>query len=156
MFNTSVLTPEYIHVIINHFPIEGLLIAVIALFMAILARSKPAKNLALVLVIISSLSIWPVYHFGDKAYDRINKNTDDDGTGWLDEHEHRAKTGLYFYYGLALFAAAGLIATRHPGKLSTTITLSILIYAASMVAVGGWIAYAGGRIIHVELRPNLK
>ena len=41
--------------------------------------------------ILSSLSAWPVYEFGQQAYDRVLSMTDEDGERWLDEHEARAE-----------------------------------------------------------------
>jgi hypothetical protein len=63
--------PEYVHVLLNPLPVYGLLVAWIGLLIAFFSKSRRAQIAALVLVLISSLSAWPVYEFGQQGYDRV-------------------------------------------------------------------------------------
>src|SRR5437763_10563640 len=93
--------PEYVHVLLNPFPIYGLAMGWIGLVIGFFLRSRPAQIATLVLILISAASAWPVYEFGEQGYDRVLSMTDDPGHAWLDEHQHRAEQLIYFFYALA-------------------------------------------------------
>src|SRR5881394_4677558 len=56
--------PEYVHVLLNPLPIYGLVIAWLGSIIALILKSRRAQIIALLLVLISSFSAWPVYEFG--------------------------------------------------------------------------------------------
>ena len=93
--------PEYIHVLLNPLPVYGLLIAWIGLIVAFFFKNRRAQLATLVLVLISSISAWPVYEFGQQAYDRVLSMADEDGHAWLDEHRDRAEDLIWIFYALA-------------------------------------------------------
>ncbi len=78
--------PGYLHVLINHLPIIGTAMGVLALFIGLALRSRKALLPGLVIVLISGISAWPVYVTGSDAYKSIRKISDDAGSDWLDEH----------------------------------------------------------------------
>jgi hypothetical protein len=86
------LHPEYLHVLLNPLPVYGLAMGVIALIIAFVLRSRTARVVALILICFSSAAAWPVYHYGEKAYDDVMMITDDEGTKWMDEHKRRAES----------------------------------------------------------------
>src|SRR4029450_854094 len=90
--------PEYVHVLLNPLPIYGLLIAWIGLLIAFFSKSRRAQIGTLVLVLISSLSAWPVYEFGQQGYDTGLSMTDEDGERWLDEDQtaHDELIGVFY------------------------------------------------------------
>src|ERR1051325_12198244 len=67
--------PEYIHVLINPLPVYGLATGLIGLLAALLLRSRPAEIATLILVLITAASAWPVYEFGEQAYDRVDRKS---------------------------------------------------------------------------------
>src|SRR5438552_10792313 len=103
--------PEYIHVLINPLPIYGLAMGLLGLIVAFFLRSRRAQIATLIVVLVSAASAWPVYEFGEQAYDRVLSLADEHGRGWLDEHRERGENCIRFFYGLdglwgvALFAA---------------------------------------------------
>jgi len=100
--------PEYMHVLLNPFPVYGLAIAVIGLALALIFRSRPAIIIALALVCISGISAWPVLSYGQAAYDRVKSMSDPAGEQWLDEHMERGEKLIYAFYVLAGLAIAGM------------------------------------------------
>src|SRR5260370_4339290 len=100
--------PEYVHVLLNPVPVYGLLISWIGLIIAAVLKSRRAQLATLALVLISSLSAWPVYEFGQQAYDRVLSMTDEDGERWLDEHQDRAEDLIWIFYQLPVFSAAAI------------------------------------------------
>src|SRR5256885_14112798 len=111
--------PEYIHVLINPLPVYGLAMGLIALIVAFFLKSRPAQIVALIVVFICSASAWPVYEFGEQAYDRVLSMTDDPGHAWLDEHQDRAEDLIWFFYGFAAMSARALVAARNWPRSAT-------------------------------------
>ena len=144
--------PEYIHVLINPLPVYGLAMGWIGLVIAILLRSRPAKIATLTIILISAASAWPVYEFGEQAYDRVLTMTDDDGHAWLDEHLHRGEQLIYVFYALAVLSAAAIAIPIKWPKSSTLLALAVLLVGAVALGAGGYIAHAGGKIRHREFR----
>jgi len=144
--------PEYIHVLINPLPIYGLAIGLIALIVAFFLKSRPAQIVALIVVFICSASAWPVYEFGEQAYDRVLSMSDEPGQAWLDEHRDRGEDCIWFFYGLAVLSAAALVAPRKWPRSATPLVASVILLSAVTLGFGGYIAYAGGKIRHREFR----
>jgi hypothetical protein len=146
--------PEYVHVLINPLPIYGLVVAWIGLVIAFFLRSRPAQIATLALVLISAASAWPVYEFGEEGYDRVLSMTDDDGQAWLDEHQRRADQLIYFFYALAGLSALAIAVPIKWPKISTSLVITTILLGATVLGMGGYIAYAGGKIRHKEFRTE--
>ena len=144
--------PEYMHVLLNPLPVYGLSIAVIGLALALIFRNRTAIIIALALVFISGLSAWPVLSYGQAAYDRVKTMSDPAGEQWLDEHMARGEKLIYAFYVLAALAAAGVLLPIKWSRTSTPLATTTLVLGFVTLAIGGWIAYAGGHIRHKEFR----
>ena len=144
--------PEYIHVLLNPLPVYGLLVGWIGLIIAFVLKSRRAQVATLVLVLISSVSAWPVYEFGQHAYDRVLSMTDEDGERWLDEHRDRGEDLIWVFYALAVLTAIAIAAPIKWPKTSAPLIIAVILLGAGALGCGGYIAYAGGRIRHREFR----
>jgi len=144
--------PEYVHVLLNPVPVYGLLIAWIGLIIAVVLKSRRAQLVTLVLVLLSSLSAWPVYEFGQQAYDRVLSMTDEDGERWLDEHQDRGEDLIWIFYALAVLSAAAIAVPIKWPKSSVPLVSAVILLGIAALGSGGYIAYAGGRIRHREFR----
>jgi len=144
--------PEYIHVLLNPLPVYGLLIAWIGLIVAFFFKNRHAQLATLVLVLISSISAWPVYEFGQQAYDRVLSMADEDGHAWLDEHRDRAEDLIWIFYALAALSAIAIAAPMKWPRSSLPLVIAVILLGGVTLGTGGYIAYAGGRIRHREFR----
>jgi hypothetical protein len=126
--------PEYIHVLINPLPIYGLAIGWIGLIIAVILKSRRAQIATLSLVLISSVSAWPAFEFGEQGYDRVLAMTDEDGHAWLDEHMHRAERFIYAFYALAALSAAAIAIPIKWPKSSGPLVISVSALGA--LAIG--------------------
>jgi hypothetical protein len=144
--------PEYVHVLLNPLPVYGLLISWVGLIAALISKSRQAQIVTLLLVFMTSISAWPVFEFGEQGYDRVLAMTDDDGHAWLDEHQHRAQTLIYFFYAVAALSVAAIIVPLRWPKCSVPLAIAVVSLGATTLASGCYIAYAGGKIRHREFR----
>ncbi|HEY8899097.1 MAG TPA: hypothetical protein VIM61_01595 [Chthoniobacterales bacterium] len=92
--------PGYLHILINHLPIIGTAMGVLALLVGLALRSRAALLPGLVIVLVAGISAWPVYETGSDAYKSIRKISDYDGSDWLDEHMDRADKTVWTFYAM--------------------------------------------------------
>jgi hypothetical protein len=144
--------PEYLHVLLNPLPIYGLAVALLGLLISLIRPTPNARVIALALVFVSSASAWPVYHYGEAASDRVEARADEAGGKWLDEHRSRAEHLIYIFYAVAVLSAVAIAAEFKLPRSAVPLAIATLILASANLAAGGYIAYAGGRIQHRELR----
>ena len=152
VFRQILKQPEYIHVLLNPLPLYGLSMGLIGLLIALLLRSRPAKIATLAIVLISAASAWPVFEFGEQAYDPVLSMADEDGQAWLKEHQDRAQDLIYFFYALAVLTAAAILAPIKWPRSSVPLAIIVLLFGSVVLGMGGYIAYAGGKIRHREFR----
>ena len=144
--------PEYLHTLLNPLPVYGLAVGLLALLIAFVSRARAARVTALAIVFIGAFSAWPVYHYGEAAYDRVLSMTDNDGEKWLEEHQRRGEQLIYVFYAVATLAALGILAERFAPRAALPLAITTAIFATAALAVGAYVATAGGRIRHREFR----
>jgi glucan phosphoethanolaminetransferase (alkaline phosphatase superfamily) len=144
--------PEYVHVLINPLPVYGLGMGVLALVTAFVIRSRPAQVVGLVLIVVSAAAAWPVFVYGEKGYQRVHAMSDNEGQAWLEAHKHRAEKLIYIYYATAAIALIAIVAPFKWPKTAPPMVACTLILAVGLLGVGGYIAYAGGKVRHREFR----
>ena len=151
-FSRLLNQPEYVHAAINHLPLVGMFIAILALIAGLVARSRSSTFIALTLLTLTALSIWPVSHYGEAGYDRVLSMSDDSGQAFLKYHAELAGRWSFLYYITA--GIAGLtcgLGIKWPKWLLIGSLLS-LVLAAGSLAAGIAIAQAGGEVRHREFR----
>jgi len=146
--------PEYIHVVLNHLPIFGTILAALALAISLILRSRAAQITALILAVIAGASAYPVFVTGQRAYKTIRNQSDDAGADWLDEHMDRAEKTIGAFYFLAALALAGLLLPIKWPKSAFPLAVLTLVAAILCSGLAVYIAQPGGRIRHPECRPN--
>jgi hypothetical protein len=144
--------PEYVHVLVNPLPVYGLAITLVALIIALVLRNRVALVMALALVVMTSLSAWPTYVYGEAGYDRVKATSDKVGEQWLDEHMARGEKFIAAYYVLAGLALLAIVAPVKWPRSSVPLAAVTLIIGVGTLVIGVWIAYPGGHVRHREFR----
>ena len=146
--------PEYLHTLLHPLPIWGVGAGVLGLVVALLLRSRPAQIATLVIILVSGMSGVPVYLLGGAAEDRVEGIVDDVGREWLEEHERRAEQVIYVFWALTVVTAVALIAPAKWPKSGTSLSVAVLALSILTLALGGYVAKAGGQIRHREFRTG--
>lgn len=152
-FFETLKQPEYVHVLLNPLPVYGTAMGVLGLLLALALRNRPAQIVALVLIAVGCFSVWPVSEYGEDAAYRVQtmSNTDEP---WLHEHAERADDAAWFFYVTGALAVAGIVAGWKSPKIATWLSVAALVAGMVCLALGGWIAHAGGQIRHSEFRDG--
>jgi hypothetical protein len=148
------MSPEYLHVVLNHLPIFGLLVGAPLLLAALIRDSKELRIAALCVIALTALSAWPVSELGDGAKDRAQALADSAGAQWLKIHEHRADKALPGVYATVVFAIGALLASWKKPLLEKKLTYLTLLLTLLSIGLLGWISKAGGQIRHPEFRSG--
>jgi plastocyanin len=77
---------------------------------------------------------------------------DSDGRAWLTTHRERAEHLIWCFYAVAVLSAIALIVPVKWPRSSLSLAAAVLVLGAITLGVGGYIAYAGGKIRHREFR----
>lgn len=144
--------PEYLHVLLHPIPVYGTAFGIFGLLVAFWMKSRAAQVPALLLLLISGISAWPVMELGENSYDAIEAISDRSAYAWLDAHGQRAERGGRVFYLLAAVSLVALVVPAKLPKLGKPLSLATLLVAVAALLIGGWIAYAGGKIRHKEFR----
>ncbi len=148
------LSMEHVHVLLNHLPIIGLAMGILALALALMHHSRKTEMVALILLLVAAASAWPVNFTGQRAYKTVRGFVDDDGADWLDAHMERAEKAAPAFYALALLTAAALVAPHKWPRTTRPLAVATLALAILCEGASGWIALAGGQIRHPEFRTE--
>lgn len=148
--------PEYLHLVLNHWPIVGLAVALVFLLGVIWLRQRGGILLALVLCTLLAGSTIAVLQSGEAAYNRILGSMPHDPVAdiFLRIHAEQARElAVLFYAVTAGLAAIALGAFFSPAVVKWGAPLALL---AGLVCLWGTmrIAESGGQIKHRELRVH--
>ena len=144
--------PAYRHMLLNHVPVVGLAVALVALAAGLVLRQRVAIFIGLALVMLTSGMAFPIAQFGDAAYPAIYDTLNGHGRAWLDHHAEVAETWLPLLLGNAALALLAIgLGTQKKQLLNPAAILVLLMTVGSLVAVSS-IARSGGQIQHPEFR----
>jgi hypothetical protein len=154
------MTPEKLHLALNHCVLLLPLAALLPLLIGILVRSRACMMSGLSLALAGSLLTGLVMETGEEAYERY----EDDGPvadyldagahDALEHHEELAHTWSKVLYALAgTSAVALLLGVFKPGSLRCLSALVAILCLAS-VAAGLAIADSGGQIRRPDFRSD--
>ncbi|CAN5892391.1 hypothetical protein BH11VER1_BH11VER1_01100 [soil metagenome] len=144
----------HLHLLTNHLPIFGIVMGLLALALAFLWKNEVSKRIALILLLLSHTGAFLTYNLGQYAYRPVRRIADEDGQIWLDTHMDRAESGIYVFYLATFIILAALYAAWRKPRWAAPLTIAAGIVSAATLGTAGWIADAGGKVRHSELRGN--
>lgn len=143
--------PAYRHVVLNHLPITGLLLAWIVVGCAAWLGQRAMARLGFVLVLVTAGSVWVVVPSGDEAYTLVHEALDGPGKERLDHHADLA--GRWAWLLTADAIAAGVALALSIARPGLTRAAAATVTLLTLATLGGalQIADAGGKIRHGRL-----
>jgi uncharacterized membrane protein len=146
---------SHIHLLLNHFPILGTLIASGILLWGIYQKNHAIKMLATALLVVMAVIAIPVYLTGEPAEEKI-EHLSDFVESTVELHEDAALVALIIMELTGAVALGVFIIGIRRGVGSNTGFLLVLglslVTSIAMARVG----YLGGPIRHTELRGDIS
>ncbi|MET4081975.1 putative membrane protein [Pedobacter sp. UYP30] len=144
----------HVHLIINHLPIIGTLLAILVLVYAILVKSVQTEIAAYGLFILCALGAVVAYLTGEGAEDGVEK-IQGITKHVIERHEDFSVYALTALIILGVLSIVGVIAAVIKFKFSKTLSSFILIISIIAFGLAAWTGYLGGQIRHTELNSPI-
>jgi hypothetical protein len=155
----KMITPEHLHLALNHLPFLGAGFALLPLLMGLFWRQRLTVMAGLILAVVTGWMTPLVMVTGEEAYERyedgpVAQFLDPQAESFLEVHEHRAEAWSKLLYLSAVVPTLGLgVVIWKPTYLRGVAGVSALFCAAALFA-GIWIAESGGSIRRPDFRPG--
>ena len=139
----------HLHLLLNHFPTIGTLIAVILIGYGLAANNVHIKKAGLLILVGVALISIVVFNTGEEAEETV-EHIAGVSHDQIHEHEEAAETAIWLMYVLGVVALISYVMMRAkmvPAKVICYITLALgVLTLASMIQVGN----EGGKIRHAQ------
>jgi hypothetical protein len=139
----------HLHLMLNHIPVLGSILALLLLTWAMVTRRRDFIRLSLFVTLLAGLSVYPAFFSGDEAHEQL-----EDVQGFdhdlIHEHEEAADWALWILLGTGAVAGLGLWASRGDRgvpRWAGTSAMVGLLFSVSATARTAWL---GGEIRHPE------
>lgn len=151
------MSPEHLHLVLNHLPIAGSAFAALALLLGLLFRSAAVCRAGMALALAAATATPAVMETGEKARTGLTLATgaaalDPNASPWIHEHEERAEGTAILLYATLVASIAALVLSWHKPTWTLPLAGATLLLGLACLGAGLWVANAGGRIRHPELR----
>ncbi|MEY4433437.1 MAG: hypothetical protein RLZZ44_1571 [Bacteroidota bacterium] len=143
----------HLHMVVNHFPIIGTILAIGILIAGLLSKNRSIINTAYVLFVIGAVFGILSMNTGEGAEELVE---DMPGIGWkiIHEHEELAEKMALLLDILGVLSLVGLyLQYKKNGKEKLLSYIILLISVASLFVIQK-VGTSGGEIRHTEIRSN--
>lgn len=153
------MTPEHIHLAINHLPFLGSGLALIPILVGLIRRNKTTLVTGLAIATLCGWTTPLVMETGEQAYDRYEEGPvrpylDADFEEWLEIHEHRAEDWAKVMYASAVAATLALLLIFFKPTAGRIASIVSAILCLASLGTGIWIAESAGAIRRPDFRES--
>ncbi len=145
----------YFHLVINHFPIIGMLIGTMLLLAGVLFKNQGIQISGLGTVVFATLVAIIAYMTGDSAEVAV-RNLPDVARSLISRHENIATVSMYVVFPAGLIAALTLFSMwKKEGYFRFLVIMSLVLSFLGSAAIV-YTGRTGGHIRHNEFRNDAE
>ncbi len=145
----------HLHLLINHFPIVGLVFSLGVLVVATARRRPDLARTGLVMLVVVALISIAVYLTGKPA-EEIVESLPGTSDRLLERHQEAGLIAFIALEVLGAFSLLSLIAHRRPQPFPSWLLYTLLVLTLAVAGWVGWTSSIGGQITHPEARPGFN
>lgn len=150
------MDPVRVHLVLNHLPVIGSGLALLALLFGIVRANLTVIRTALALAVVALAAVPVVSWSGEEAEEVVEDAAwlDADGAEWLDEHEERGEAAIATLLSALVVC---VIALAIGAWRESWLRVAAIVAAVSLaigLGNGLWAAASGGKIRHSEIRAG--
>ena len=145
------LTLTHVHLLLNHVPTVGTVVALGLLLLAFSRRNQQLQHASLELFFVIALLTLPAYLSGGAAHQAL-KNHPDISDHAMRVHQDAALAGFAAAELTGFAAWIALWQSRRRGRASSMLVAGVTLLSVVTLALMGWAATLGGEIRHPEIR----
>jgi uncharacterized membrane protein len=143
------------HLIINHFPIVGTILAALVLFVGLLMRNDLVKRVAFGLFILSAILSLPANKTGEDAEHAIENSAGIDKS-LVENHEDMAGFGFWSAIITGLLSVLAFYLSYKENDLRGVLAFVVLIASFAAIYFMWQTGLSGGKIRHTEIQVSEK
>lgn len=145
------MNDAHLHMVVNHFPIIGIILGFIVLVGGIVLKNKTIQNTAYFLFIIGAIATVVSMTTGEGA-EEIVEEMPEIGHKIIHEHEEIAEKLALILYALGLISILGWYMNVKENAKAKWFTIAALVLSIAGVLLGKATGTSGGEIRHSEIR----
>ncbi|MEO0794450.1 MAG: hypothetical protein AAFX93_04790 [Verrucomicrobiota bacterium] len=154
------MTPEKLHLALNHFVFLFPLAALVPLIIGLVTKNRTTQISGVIIALIGALITGVVMGSGEDAYERYENGPiapllDADAHDALEHHEHVAHDWSKLLYLLAVVSITALLIAWKKQAWLPYATIAVILFCVIAVAVGVYIADSGGTIRRPDFRQSV-
>ena len=160
------------HLIINHFPIIGILFGILVLLIGIIAKSSVTRRVGLFLFLIAGITAFPSFKTGEGAEHEVEEYAENTmkKTGlytpaqigeaheaqehYIHEHEEKAESFMLFVWGIVGLSLIALFLEWKKKSMAIVASIVVLVLGCLAAYFANEVGSSGGLISHPEIRAE--
>jgi uncharacterized membrane protein len=150
-FKIKNMNQAHLHMVVNHFPIIGIIIGVIVLGVGILSKSEISKRIGGLILIGSSLFTFPSFETGEGA-EEIVEHIQGVSEDLIEKHEELAEQFMGFVWAIILIGVFTLLSEWKMKKFTNLLYISLFVVSIFATYFAKQVGTSGGEIRHTEIR----
>ena len=147
------MSPVHIHLVLNHLPVIGTLVAIALLAWALLRRSPELTRVSFGMFVVFAFAGMLTYLTGEPA-EHLVEDLAGVSHDAVEAHEEAALLATVLLAVLGGLALGGLVAFRRAKAIPRGFAAVILGLSLFPAVAMGWTANLGGQIRHTEIRAE--
>ena len=150
----SVRDPEYAHLLLESLPLFGIGTGLIFLCGSLVFREGKSRLLALLLICVSSGSVWPYVELREKAQARIIAMHDPSYAPLIREQTTRRKSTAWAFYAMCLIS--GLAAILGMAGKGRALLILTIVAATATFWLSLWLHKKEAEIYHRNILKHTR
>lgn len=147
------MNDAHLHMVVNHFPIIGIILGFGVLIAGIVFKNDSVKNTAYSLFIVGAIFAAISMATGEGAEEMV-EDMPSVGKQIIHEHEEMAEKLAIVLYLLGVVSIAGLYTNIKKHSQAKLVSFLALTIAAVGIFLGKQTGTTGGEVRHTEIRAN--
>jgi uncharacterized membrane protein len=149
----TAMNAAHLHLILNHVPVLGTLIALLLLITAMVEKSEDLRRAALALFVGVAIMAVPVFLSGEPAEELVER-IPGVTSQQIDRHEDAATQALIAVAVVGVLAIGALAAARRSPRGSRALTIATLAVGIVTSGLMARAALLGGQVRHSEIQAG--
>jgi uncharacterized membrane protein len=151
--NRFTMNNAHFHLLVNHLPIVGILIGILALLFGMILRKPQVKATALGIFVFSAITAAVAFFSGEGAEDAV-ENLQGVSESLIHTHEELAETFLILALLLGAISLVSFLFEWRKSRIAVYLYVPVLLLAFGALVMAKFVGTSGGEIRHTEIRGN--
>ncbi len=147
------MNQAHLHMVVNHFPIIGIIIGMIVLGVGIATKSTLSKRIGGLILIGSSLFAFPSFETGERA-EEIVENIPGVSENLIEKHEELAEQFMGFIWAIILIGILAIVSEWKMKRFTNWLYISLFVVSVLATYYAKQVGTSGGEIRHTEIRKG--